>query len=310
MPAASIAEINALTPVIQAGLNLKYRETVEMETNWEGKFSFPKSSTLRTITLQWLYDTIRLELQPIGKPPVYQMSSGFTTTLDLEQWGVALKLGIFDVEEDTSGMMLAQAQEVGLSAARFAQERIIEALNNGDSSAFPMYDGEFLFSNNHTRNGNTYDNLRAGLLTATNLQAMRVVMAQFPTDKGEPSNLQATDMFVPMELDITARQLIFGSQSPDDNKHMENQLKGIVDLHASAEFTDDNDWWLLHTGAGITQKPFINIKHTAFGELRVQPEVGPETQAFREYSEYRWWARMLRRIYPTHPFFALKVVNA
>lgn len=310
MPAASLAEINALTPVIQAGLNLKYRETVENEANWEGKFTFPKSSTLRTITLQWLYDTIRLEQQPIGKPPVYQMSSGFTTTLDLEQWGVALKLGIYDVEEDTTGMMLAQAQEVGLSAARFGQERIIGALNNGDSSSFPMYDGENYFSSSHTRNGNTYDNLQAGALNAVNLQAQRVVMARFPTDKNEPSNILPTDMFVPMELDITARQLIFGSQDPDDNKHMENQLKGIVALHASAEFTDDNDWWLLHTGAGMTHKPFINIMHAVFGQLAVTPEIGPNTQAFREYSEYRWWARMLRRIYPTHPFFAIKVVNA
>jgi hypothetical protein len=309
MPVASLAEINALTPVIISGLNLKYRETVENEANWEGKFTFPETADAETVTLDWLYDTIRLEQQAIGQPPTYQKTSGFTTTLALEQWGVALKLKALDVAHDRTGKVLAQAQEVGLAAARFAQDRIIDALNNGDSSSYPMYDSQNYFSNSHTRNGNAYDNLRAGTLSSTNLQAMRVVMAQFPTDKNEPSNLQATDLFVPMELDFTARQIINNSLAPEDNKYTENVLKGIVSLHANAEFTDANDWFLMHTGSGMTHKPFVNVRHSTYGDLKVYPELEPNSDAFKLYKEFRWWAFMMKLIYPTHPFFAIKVVN-
>src|SRR3972149_4175831 len=243
----SLATLNALSRVIVSGMNLKYNESVADLASWRNRFAFPKSVNRRIVTLSWLYDTIRLEEQAVGRPPTYQALYGENTTIELKEYGAAVRLGIYDSAEDDTGEFMAQAQEIGLAAARFPEEQMIDALNDGDSSEYVMYDGANLFADAHSRNGNAYDNLRGGALDAPNLQAMRTVMARFRTDKNEPANIMATDLAVPIELGYIGRQLINNTLSNVDNKNTENVLRGIVTLHEDARLTDADDWFLLHS---------------------------------------------------------------
>lgn len=308
--AISVAELNALTKVIISGLNLRYRETVADKANWRNLFAFQKRVNKLIVTLSWLYDTIRLEEQAIGQPPNYGSIYGDKTEIELKEYGAAVRASIYDIAADDTGELLAQAKEIGLAAARFPEEQMIDAFNNGDSSAYVMYDGENLYSNSHTRNGNAYDNLLAGALGAVALQAARTAMARFPTDKGEPSNTEATDLVVPIELGYMGRELINNTLTNLDNKNTQNVMKGIMTLHEDARLTDANDYIVLHQEAGMTHKPFVQVQHRDFSPLRIIPEVEPNSDAYKIHREYRWWGRTVERVFPTHAFLQLKVVNA
>ena len=307
--AISLATLNALTRVIVSGMNLKYRESVADKAAWRNRFAFPKSVNRRVVTLAWLYDSIRLEEQAIGQPPTYQAVYGESTTVDLKEYGAAVRIGIYDAAEDDTGEFMAQAQEIGLAAARFPEEQMIDALNNGIAS-YTMYDGQPLFSSTHSRNGNAYDNLLAGALDAPNLQAARTAMARFPTDKNEPSNIIPSDLVVPMELGYQARQLINNTLSNVATIYTENVLQGIMVMHEDARLTDPTDWFVMHTDEGLTHKPFVHLQHRDFAPMRIIPELDPNTDAYKIFREYRWWGRTLERVWPTHPFFFIRMVNA
>lgn len=301
------AELNALTIAVVTGMNLRYRETVANKSTWRSKYTFPKRANKRIFTLRWLYDTLRLEESAgIGQPPTYTDVYGDYTTVMLKEYEAAVKLSIYDTSEDDTGEILAQAQEIGVAAARFPEEQIIDALNNGDTSAYTMYDDEFLFSSGHTRNGNTYDNLLALALNAANLQAARTAMARFPTDKNEPSNLEATDLIVPPELQYMAMSLINSTLVNEATKYTENVLRGIMAFESDARLTDVDDWFVVHTGTGMTHKPYVHLAHEDFSPFRPIPEVDPNSDAFKIFREYRWWGRTLERVWPTHPFLQIK----
>ena len=173
-----------------------------------------------------------------------------------------------------------------------------------------MYDGQPLFSSTHSRNGNAYDNLLAGALDAPNLQAARTAMARFPTDKNEPSNIIPSDLVVPMELGYQARQLINNTLSNVATIYTENVLQGIMVMHEDARLTDPTDWFVMHTDEGLTHKPFVHLQHRDFAPMRIIPELDPNTDAYKIFREYRWWGRTLERVWPTHPFFFIRMVNA
>jgi hypothetical protein len=121
-----------------------------------------------------------------------------------------------------------------------------------------VYDGVCLFAlagNERTaKNGSTYSNALASLLTFDNLSTAHNLLTgtNAKMENGEPfDNTQNKLLVVPTALQLTADRLINSTLIPGNNNNDTNPLSGAYDVVVNPYMTTATSWMLCRKGAGI-----------------------------------------------------------
>ncbi len=306
----STGELAALDVILKRTLENTYAEHISKDVNWATGMTEPVTAEKSEIEFPFVESVGLLVEAKRDDPPKYETLRGQKATIPLRYWHSAVRVSAHDLaQSDTPGLM-KEASGIGLNAAFLNKDLLIEALQLGDTSAVVMYDGQNFFSNSHIKKpGVPYDNLLAGALSSTTFQAARTAMMRFPSDFGaaRPMGIIATHLVVPPDLEYIARELMQNTLNPADNKNTENVLTGMAQVIAETRLTDVDDWYLIANGS--VNKPFLHAKLKEFSPFKLFSELTNDSPAYRDHKERRWWGETSETVFPTHPFYTLKVLN-
>ena len=177
-----------------------------------------------------------------------------------------------DVQDDNLGMFDSVAiPQLGEAVAKHPEKQIAALL-----VANPLaFDGLALFHDAHPSfddAGSTYDNLEASgfALTAVNLAAIQASAAGIVGEDGEPLEIHYTDLFVPPQLEFTAKQILssatYASLVTGEGAgavQIENVLAGTMNVHVVPKLAGAATTWYA-ADLSKTIKPIIR-------QVRQQP---------------------------------------
>lgn len=166
------------------------------------------------------------------------------------------------LEDNRLGMILPRVRQLGMEAARYPRELVMDVIKNGTS--LTGYDGVALFSDSHIGG----DNLLAGAgVTVANLQtdlaAVFGAMRGFTDDKGRAMNVTPDLVVVPPELEFPMRTALNAAIIADTT----NVYQGIADIMVAPELTDANDWYAFNTTGAMKALIYQNRKAPEFVAL-------------------------------------------
>jgi phage major head subunit gpT-like protein len=286
-------------------------EEVESNEVWLPRLSTNMSTNKLVLTQQWIHDHAQITETDFGQPPTYHEMTGEYTQIPLKIYEDALYLSAYDMEEDNTGQISERAADLGARAAKHPQDLAAAALAAGDTSDdYLIYDGQRFFANAHPKpDGSTFDNLLAGVFDATNYQAGRTAMQRFYSDLGssDPYGIKPNFVIAPPDLEITVLQVLRNAEIAITGGPVTNQLQGTATPIFESRLTDTNDWYLASTELGIM--PFIDIRHSRFGNFNLHSEISDDDPAFRDHGQRRWWLRAVLRVFFTRPETMIKYVN-
>ena len=190
------------------------------------------------------------------------------------------------IEDDQYGQIKLRVQQMGFEAARFIEELVFTALQNGGTSL--CYDGQYFFDSDHsTGESGAQSNLGSTALSITTLTAGIVAMAKIKDDYGKPMNIRPNMLVVPPDLWTTALEITgstvipvkvgdgtasSGATAATGYMNVISNM-GITPI-MSPYLTDTNNWYLLDTTKPI--KPLLYQERTAveFEALEANSENG------------------------------------
>jgi phage major head subunit gpT-like protein len=157
-----------------------------------------------------------------------------------------------NIEDDNLGMFDSVIMPQLGEAVRKHPEILIAALIIANPIAF---DGKALFADDHPcfdAAGSTYDNLEASAfaLNAVNLAAIQAKAAAYKGEDGEPLEIRFTDLFVPPQLEFTAKQIMqsatYASLITGEGAgavQIENVMQGSMNVHVVPKFSGAAGTW-------------------------------------------------------------------
>ncbi len=313
------SQLATLTNEIQLGFQYTYQQFLAAQKNWATSMCMVQKVDKERDLFPWVYDSGFLREGEMREPFTYHGVSGASVFINLRHWMDAAYLDILNSKADDTTQMIQKAQSIGQQAAYLNRFMAVDLLNNGDTSAVPMYDGQNYFANVHQKKPGdatiVYDNLLSGALSSTTLQAAYAAMAEFPTDIGqdEPMGLQATDLMVHPANIVVAKQLMFNAANASfanntfaNDGITQNVWQGMMNLIIEPKLTDPDDWYVLCNNVGV--RPFVHLQHSSLSPFRVIAETAPNEPCVRDQKQYRWWGETYEAVYPTHPWLAIKTV--
>lgn len=192
----------------------------------------------------------------------------YTYSVDAEKYELTYSVPIEDFEDDQLGLHRAWIAEMGQQAAMWQDDLVIAALLNGSTDT--GYDGVAYFSDSHSLNGNTIDNLFASKsLNADNFNEVQSAMAAWCAEDGRPLRVNGRLLVVPPALKRTAKEIVeaqqrivngTGSASIDNVMRGEARVLVIPELSAAAGGSDTT-WYLMDDSRPV--KPFIFVERKA-----------------------------------------------
>ena len=278
--------------------------------NWAKDLVTSMETDLDFIDLPFLESIVGLNPGKRGIPVTVRSLQGGNHRIQVEKFEDGFEIDIHDLIADRLNLYMPRAQDLAAAAAFLLRDRIVAALVNGETILYTLYDDVPWFDNTHPKGGTTFDNLQSGLLSATNLQANRVIMMRFPSDKGDtrPLNIIPNWLFVAPEDERLAMELINNTFVPGGAGEADNFFRAIIKVQVIPELTDSNDWYLMASDKGV--KPLLHLKKKGLSPFRMYRDGDiTENEAFK-HELIRVWGFTYEEAFPTRPEFALKVVNA
>lgn len=195
--------------------------------------------------------------------------------------GIQIERKLYD-DDQTGSVVRNMFEELGRSAGKTRQKhgaRIFNQSFANDTYFYSHSENVALCSNSHTttRSGvstaSGFDNVGTAALSATSLAAAITSFRQLRDLAGEPIDEAADELWIPVDLDLTAEELIKTKVGLDEASQTKNVLEGKFQIHEWARITDTNDWWICNSRL---RKKFIKWIE------RVPMETG-KMEAFDQY---------------------------
>ncbi len=308
MPLGSLINITNLLAPLDDAMNVMYKNLLASQEN-----PYPGYCVVRKVAgtelIEVLYeDVFALPFVPEYQPPPLRNMLAQDFILKLAKRGNGIRVRRKDWQAQKDVGLMAKIEQLGILGAWIPRDDISDIFNNGDSSAYPSYDGEDQFANAHPKGGTTYDNLLALPLTPDNLQAAIVQMNLFPSDEGanQPLGINPTNLEVPPGLDKTAREILNTLWIIETSSGSTNVMQGIMDFKKNVKLTDQNDWFVFANDSTTGVKPFIWLMHDTDAPMKIIFIDDP--QKYRD--ELVWEGETWERIWPSHPYLMIKSVVA
>lgn len=220
-------------------------------------------SSTKTSRYGWVAQQLRLR-EWVG-PRVAQNLAEHDYSITNKKFEGTVELDRDDVEDDNLGMF-QNVTIPGLAAAvkKHPFVQMFKSLASNSGAGPVAFDGKNLFANDHPTFApmgltQTYDNNHALALSAANLQAVRVLGGSILGEDGELLEVNYTHLFVPRQLEITAKQILQSATYAADsgNQQVDNPMKGVMQVVVVDRMNvDATRWYVADLSKPI--KPFIH----------------------------------------------------
>lgn len=180
--------------------------------------------------------------------------TGYSFYLANKVWENTIGVDRAALDHDKLGMIMPRIRDLGIEAARYQDQLVMEVLAAGNSTL--CYDGQYLIDTDHSSgDSGTQSNSGTTALSVTSLQAAMTAMRKFKNDRGVAMGIRPNLLVVPPDLAWTAQEIVGSPNRPDTAVNVKNVLSGMLQVHVSPYLTDTNNWYLMDTTRGM--KPLI-----------------------------------------------------
>jgi len=274
----------------------------------------PIPGTGRRIHFPFLLPNAQLEWLKEGNPHVYRQMEGHDVEIEFQKLAGGHEVRLLDLGTPFfNDLIMRQIEGLAVQLRHKPVQRISTILEDGDSDTYyTMWDGELLFSNSHSINGVTWDNLLGGALSSTTFRTAMTTLDTVPLGPdGEPLYMGASKYYlvVPPALKFTAMELMNSSWNVDTGTargSYENILKGAAEVIVLPDLTDTNDWYLI--AEYPSTKPFVHIQNPEHPATLIS-EIDWNSPNVLNNDRYQWSVKTFQEVYPTQFFQMVKVVN-
>lgn len=311
MANVAASTIVELSEMVNTQWNEKYAQYINAAAKVGNTFSTEIPTKRQGVHVPFINVWKTLTKIELNQKPDYETVVMEYINRKIARYAKGIEISLYDWEDPAAQALLwQQLDAIAAEAAWLRTRRVMYALNNGDTSAVPAYDGQNLFSNSHTLNGATFDNLLSGTLSTATFNNAKTVLRKIPLgDDGTylPTELAKFYLVVPPALEADARLIIESTTIPEDYKTALNPYLGAAEIVVNSLLTDDNDWYLIMTLPGLT--PFMTVRHVTSKPALI-PKIAKTDLNVMEEKMYRWLLDIAEETYPIHFFQMVKVVNA
>lgn len=201
-----------------------------------------------TTTYNWL-ENLPATRQWVGEKFVKNVSaSGFSvTSLEYEN---TLGVKRRDLEADNLGIYRPLIQAMAAEAKNHAVRLWAQVLTN--SSTTLCFDGQYLVDTDHPVGATTWSNNTASALSLGALTLGIASMKGLVDDGGRNIGVRPTHLVVPLELEVTARELLESQVKIGGSNATPNIISRFgLELVVVPELTNASAWFLLDMSKGI-----------------------------------------------------------
>lgn len=200
--------------------------------------------------------------------------------------GVSIDRKLFD--DDRKGNIRSRARNLGNSFGTTIATHQTSVFNNAFSSSYPGGDAVALCSTVHPNRPNdastTFSNKGTSALSYASVIATRNAARRWTDDRGNPFPVSLNVLYVPIELQATAYEIVNAVNRPGTADNDANALKSdpltvVVDDY----LTGTNDWFMLNSSKSREHLQWF---------WRVKPELDLDPASnFKLVAQYRGYMR-------------------
>jgi phage major head subunit gpT-like protein len=251
-----------------------FQEALVTAPVWSPRLFTKIESTSRENRYYWVDKIPRLR-RWVG-PRIFNSLSARAYALPNEDWEDSVKMDRNVIDDDGAiGFLRNGVRMLGVAAARWADDMLVDIMQNGNSasnSRYLCYDGQPFFSTAHPTNidnpsqfPNQSNYTVSGLaLNPANYNTVRVTMMNYLGADGKPLGIVPNLLVVPPQLEQVARQILNSDYTAPAaalggnaaSVMQSNTLQGSADLLVVPQLASNpGQWYLAQTGGPVN--PFV-----------------------------------------------------
>ena len=172
----------------------------------------------------------------------------YRTSYTHKEWVKGMKIERKLVDDDLYSVINKRPQQLALVAKRTMEKHASSVFNNAfNTSVFSGGDAKPLCDDGHTRVGtsNTNDNDGTTALSATAVEATRLLMRGFTDETDNLLIARGDTLLVPPNLEETAWEIVNASGKMDTADNNPNFNKGKYKIIVWDYLTDSNNWFMI-----------------------------------------------------------------
>lgn len=257
------------------GVQIGFDKTLNTITNFYPRFADLKTSSRASEVYYWT-DLIQQMRLWFGDR-VAQSIAARAYLLANNDYEITLEVGRNRINDDAAGVFSGLGEKIAVSAGRWPDQLMTNALKNGDTTALQAYDGLPFFSASHLINlddpnsgvqSNLFTTAGSGatLLTSANVAIVRAALRGWLGANNQPIGVIPDLIQVPTSLEIAAKQInsaattapavATGQNAP--NVQQTNVLEGLADTFVNPYLSSAQQWYMHDTkNVGAMLKAFI-----------------------------------------------------
>lgn len=172
----------------------------------------------------------------------------YRVTYTHKEWVKGMKIERKLVDDDLYSIINKRPQALAMVAKRTMEKQSASVFNNAfNSSIFSGGDGLSLCNSSHTFVGVSSTNSNSGTtaLSATAVEATRLLMRTFTDETGNLLISRADTLLVPPALEETAWEIVNSSGKLDTSDNNPNFSKGKYKIISWDWLSDSNNWFMM-----------------------------------------------------------------
>lgn len=282
---------DALEPIARKNFQVAFRE---VPADKEVIYS-PKKSSKLTETY--------LELGDIGAMGEFDgdldyddVSQGYKMTIDQKEFAKGMKIQRKFVETDQLDVVESLPKMHGLAARRRIAGDVFSPFNEAFGTALTTIDGLQLCSSAHTSNqdgiATTQANRGTSALSPVALEAARIAMKAFMTNRDNLFEVVPDMIIVPRQLEEAAFEIIKSSGKVDTANNNKNFHMGRYKMLVSDWLDDPNNWFLVDSELMKQMTVWNDVCPLEFGQSNDFDGLVAKYRAYMFYGvgtrDWRW----------------------
>ena len=252
-----------------------------------------RRSKKRTETYMELGDIGAMN-QFTGSVPYDDISEGYSFTVTARQFAKGIKIQREFVETDQQEIVEGLPQMLGRAAHNRLATDIFFMFNNGFNASQTTLDTLSLFNAAHTSNngGTNQTNIGTTAFSAPAVEATRIRMIKFLTNKDNRFDVKPDTLIVPEDIYEAAYEVIGSAGKVDTANNNPNFHKGKYNLIHSVWLDDTNNWFMVDSRLMKMFNTWNDVVDLEFNKARDFDGFVAKYSAYMFYSyiprDWRW----------------------
>ena len=236
---------------LNKGFSKVYRTGYDSSPNWCDQITTTIPSTHGSEVHGWMARI--LKMRKWDGPRLIQNLNTHTYTLINQTYENTVGVSVNEIEDDSLGVYDPLFSELGRQSAKWKDQRMKEALQNGTTEL--CFDGLSFFNANHTIDpaGVQSNTFTSSALSAANFEIVRTAMRNYTGEDGEPLGVDPRLLVVSPANEKEALEIVSAERN---SSGATNVLRGTAEVLVIPELANEPTvWYLMDVSKGI--KPFV-----------------------------------------------------